>query len=99
MDISNNEAASIENYREEIFSLIPQLKYLDGYVVVEITYFFVNSCFDCVNSNFFFFPSLDAEERASDDSDAEERASDDSDAEDEMNGNGEEASVDGEDGW
>lgn len=31
LDISNNEAALIDNYREKVFNLIPQLKYLDGY--------------------------------------------------------------------
>lgn len=31
LDLFNNEATSIENYREKIFKLIPSLKYLDGY--------------------------------------------------------------------
>ncbi|XKL60455.1 hypothetical protein PGB90_007512 [Kerria lacca] len=31
LDISNTEASEIDNYREKVFSLIPQLKYLDGY--------------------------------------------------------------------
>lgn len=33
LDLFNNEATSIENYREKIFKLIPSLKYLDGYDV------------------------------------------------------------------
>lgn len=31
LDLFNNEATNIENYREKIFKLIPGLKYLDGY--------------------------------------------------------------------
>lgn len=31
LDLFNNEATGIENYREKIFKLIPSLKYLDGY--------------------------------------------------------------------
>lgn len=31
LDLFNNEATTIENYREKIFKLIPSLKYLDGY--------------------------------------------------------------------
>lgn len=30
LDLFNNEATTIENYREKIFKLIPSLKYLDG---------------------------------------------------------------------
>lgn len=30
LDLFNNEATSIDNYREKIFSLIPSLKCLDG---------------------------------------------------------------------
>lgn len=32
LDLFNNDATSIDNYREKIFALIPSLKYLDGYV-------------------------------------------------------------------
>lgn len=32
LDLFNNEATSIENYRDKIFKLIPCLKYLDGLV-------------------------------------------------------------------
>ncbi|XP_015604746.1 acidic leucine-rich nuclear phosphoprotein 32 family member A [Cephus cinctus] len=31
LDLFNNEATSIDNYREKVFSLIPSLRYLDGY--------------------------------------------------------------------
>ncbi|XP_065226685.1 acidic leucine-rich nuclear phosphoprotein 32 family member A-like [Planococcus citri] len=31
LEICSNEAASIENYREKLFNLIPQLKIVDGY--------------------------------------------------------------------
>lgn len=30
LDLFNNEATSIDNYREKVFALIPSLKYLDG---------------------------------------------------------------------
>lgn len=30
LDLFNNEATSVESYREKIFKLIPNLKYLDG---------------------------------------------------------------------
>nr|CAD7606136.1 unnamed protein product [Timema genevievae] len=30
LDLFNNEATSIDNYREKVFNLIPSLKYLDG---------------------------------------------------------------------
>uniref|UniRef100_A0A1B6IXM1 Acidic leucine-rich nuclear phosphoprotein 32 family member A n=1 Tax=Homalodisca liturata TaxID=320908 RepID=A0A1B6IXM1_9HEMI len=35
LDLFNNEATSIENYREKVFGLIPSLKYLDGFDVKE----------------------------------------------------------------
>jgi len=35
LDLFNNEATSVDNYREKIFKLIPSLKYLDGYDVHE----------------------------------------------------------------
>ncbi|XP_030750849.1 acidic leucine-rich nuclear phosphoprotein 32 family member A [Sitophilus oryzae] len=31
LDLFNNEATAIENYREKIFKMIPNLKYLDGF--------------------------------------------------------------------
>lgn len=31
LDLFNNEATTIENYREKIFKMIPHLKYLDGF--------------------------------------------------------------------
>ncbi|CAH1164960.1 unnamed protein product [Phyllotreta striolata] len=31
LDLFNNEATTVENYRENVFKLIPSLKYLDGY--------------------------------------------------------------------
>lgn len=31
LDLFNNEATSVENYRTKIFSMIPSLKYLDGF--------------------------------------------------------------------
>lgn len=31
LDLFNNEATTIDNYREKIFKMIPSLKYLDGY--------------------------------------------------------------------
>lgn len=31
LDLFNNEATTIENYREQIFKMIPNLKYLDGF--------------------------------------------------------------------
>lgn len=33
LDLFNNEATNIDNYRDKIFKLIPSLKYLDGYDV------------------------------------------------------------------
>lgn len=30
LDLFNNEATQIDNYREKMFKLIPTLKYLDG---------------------------------------------------------------------
>lgn len=30
LDLFNNEATAVENYREKIFAMIPSLKYLDG---------------------------------------------------------------------
>jgi acidic leucine-rich nuclear phosphoprotein 32 family protein A/C/D len=30
LDLFNNEATSVDNYREKVFLLIPSLKYLDG---------------------------------------------------------------------
>lgn len=30
LDLFNNEATSIDNYREKVFHMIPSLKYLDG---------------------------------------------------------------------
>lgn len=32
LDLFNNEATNMELYREKVFSLIPSLRYLDGYV-------------------------------------------------------------------
>ncbi|XP_018561247.1 acidic leucine-rich nuclear phosphoprotein 32 family member A [Anoplophora glabripennis] len=31
LDLFNNEATTVENYREKVFKMIPSLKYLDGY--------------------------------------------------------------------
>lgn len=31
LDLFNNEATSVENYREKIFGMLPSLKYLDGF--------------------------------------------------------------------
>jgi Leucine-rich repeat (LRR) protein len=31
LDLFNNEVTSTENYRENVFKLIPSLKYLDGF--------------------------------------------------------------------
>ncbi|XP_035222625.1 acidic leucine-rich nuclear phosphoprotein 32 family member A-like [Stegodyphus dumicola] len=31
LDLSNCEVSSVDNYREKVFALLPQLKYLDGY--------------------------------------------------------------------
>jgi acidic leucine-rich nuclear phosphoprotein 32 family protein A/C/D len=31
LDLFNNEATNVDNYREKVFSLIPSLRYLDGY--------------------------------------------------------------------
>ncbi|XP_067013167.1 acidic leucine-rich nuclear phosphoprotein 32 family member A [Anabrus simplex] len=31
LDLFNNEATCVDNYREKVFSLIPSLKYLDGF--------------------------------------------------------------------
>lgn len=31
LDLFNNEATSVENYREKIFAMLPSLKYLDGF--------------------------------------------------------------------
>lgn len=31
LDLFNNEATSVDNYREKLFALIPSLKYLDGF--------------------------------------------------------------------
>ncbi|XP_001606921.2 acidic leucine-rich nuclear phosphoprotein 32 family member A isoform X2 [Nasonia vitripennis] len=31
LDLFNNEATNMDNYREKVFSLIPSLRYLDGY--------------------------------------------------------------------
>lgn len=31
LDLFNNEATSIENYKEKVFNLLPSLKYLDGF--------------------------------------------------------------------
>lgn len=36
LDLFNNEATSIDSYREKIFALIPSLKYLDGFDVDEV---------------------------------------------------------------
>ena len=33
MDLFNCEVTSTENYRDEVFKLLPQLKYLDGFDV------------------------------------------------------------------
>lgn len=30
LDLFNNEATGVDNYREKVFALIPSLKYLDG---------------------------------------------------------------------
>lgn len=30
LDLFNNEATTVENYREKVFKMIPSLKYLDG---------------------------------------------------------------------
>lgn len=30
LDTFNNEATSVDNYREKLFAMIPSLKYLDG---------------------------------------------------------------------
>lgn len=30
LDLFNNEATCVENYRDKIFAMIPSLKYLDG---------------------------------------------------------------------
>lgn len=64
LDLFNNEATTIENYREKIFKLIPSLKYLDGYVFVcflkWFLYYNVHFC------------SYDAEDGEAEDSDAED---------------------------
>lgn len=31
LDLFNNEATSVENYREKIFAMLPSLQYLDGF--------------------------------------------------------------------
>lgn len=43
LDLFNNEATSIDNYREKIFNLIPSLKCLDGYVWKGYVRMFINS--------------------------------------------------------
>lgn len=35
LDLFNNEATSTENYREKVFKMLPNLKYLDGFDVEE----------------------------------------------------------------
>lgn len=30
LDLFNNDATGVENYREKVFKMIPSLKYLDG---------------------------------------------------------------------
>ncbi|KAL0271840.1 UNVERIFIED_CONTAM: hypothetical protein PYX00_008806 [Menopon gallinae] len=35
LDLFNNDTTNIQNYREQVFSLIPSLKYLDGYDIDE----------------------------------------------------------------
>nr|CAD7398235.1 unnamed protein product [Timema cristinae] len=35
LDLFNNEATSIDNYREKIFNLVPSIKYLDGFDLEE----------------------------------------------------------------
>ncbi|XP_058791069.1 acidic leucine-rich nuclear phosphoprotein 32 family member A [Phymastichus coffea] len=35
LDLFNNEATNMDNYREKVFSLIPSLRYLDGYDIDE----------------------------------------------------------------
>lgn len=35
LDLFNNEATGVDNYREKVFALIPSLKYLDGFDVKE----------------------------------------------------------------
>lgn len=44
LDLFNNEATNMDNYREKVFSLIPSLRYLDGYVY--------NTLFNSLNQKF-----------------------------------------------
>lgn len=36
LDLFNNEATTIDSYREKIFALIPSLVYLDGFDIHEV---------------------------------------------------------------
>lgn len=42
LDLFNNAITSIDSYREKIFALIPSLKYLDGYVLINLLKFNAN---------------------------------------------------------
>ncbi|XP_065169851.1 acidic leucine-rich nuclear phosphoprotein 32 family member A [Atheta coriaria] len=67
LDLFNNEATSIENYRDKIFKMIPNLKFLDGY-----------DAEDCEGE----LSELDSEEEVNgndDDSDDDDGTSDDDD--------------------
>lgn len=41
LDLFNNEVTNLDNYREKVFSLIPSLRCLDGYVMLK-------NCFICL---------------------------------------------------
>lgn len=57
LDLFNNEATAVENYREKIFAMIPSLKYLDGWVFNGI-----NSVSGVQLLHPFIFRSFDANE-------------------------------------
>lgn len=79
LDLFNNEATTIENYREKIFKLIPSLKYLDGFVL------FYNYIVCLIVR--FVFSSYDAEDGEAEDSDAEDDVNgNEDDSEDEEEG-------------
>lgn len=75
LDLFNNEATTIENYREKIFKLIPSLKYLDGYGFVLVF------SFCCLVLALVF--SYDAEDGEAEDSDAEDDVNGNEDESDE----------------
>ncbi|XP_062128808.1 acidic leucine-rich nuclear phosphoprotein 32 family member A isoform X2 [Drosophila sulfurigaster albostrigata] len=75
LDLFNNDATQVDNYRDKIFKMLPSLSFLDGFDANDVEAQSDGDDDDEVNGN-------DSEDEVSGDDDDEEGDSDDSDEED-----------------